>query len=315
MSDIFFSELAIPEPDYHLDVGSGTHGSQTGEILRKVEEVLVKETPDLALVYGDTNSTIAGALAATKLHIPVAHIEAGLRSFDRSMPEEINRVVTDHISELLFCPTQTAIDNLAHEGITRGVYNVGDVMVDALLYNADIAERKSPVIKKFGLKEGNYYVATIHRPGNTDNQKNLTAIIEALGDSGKLIVFPVHPRTKKYLKEYGLENSLPENILLTDTLGYLDMLKLMKHAGRILTDSGGIQKEAYILGIPCITMRQNTEWVETLAGGWNILVGAEKERILAAIQREPLTKTDNLLFGEGDTAKKIVRIIEKRNDA
>jgi UDP-GlcNAc3NAcA epimerase len=311
MSDIFFKDLQIPEPGYHLEVGSGSHGQQTGIILERLEPVLIKEKPDLVIVYGDTNSTLAGALSAVKLHIPIAHVEAGLRSYDRTMPEEINRIVTDHISNLLFCPTKTAIDNLAKEGITQGVYLVGDVMVDALMHNAEIAERKSPIIKKLGLKKGCYYVATIHRPGNTDNQKNLTSIIEALRESEKTVVFPVHPRTKKYLHEYGLLDSLSENIRLIDPLGYIDMLLLLKHAKKILTDSGGIQKEAYVLGVPCITMRENTEWIETLTGGWNVLVGADKDKISTALLADIKTNTDNSVFGKGDAVSNIARIISR----
>jgi UDP-GlcNAc3NAcA epimerase len=309
MSDIFFEDLQIPKPDYHLDVGSGSHGKQTGAILERVEEVLLKELPDLVIVYGDTNSTLAGAIAAAKLHIPVAHVEAGLRSFDRTMPEEINRVVTDHVSNLLLCPTQTAVDNLKKEGITQGVHMVGDVMVDALRHNANIAEKKSHIIKQLGLRKGNYYVATVHRPGNTDEQKNLTAIIDAFRESGKTVVFPVHPRTKKYLRAYGLWDSLPGNILCIDPLGYIDMLHLMKHAKKILTDSGGIQKEAYVMGIPCVTLRENTEWIETLAGGWNVLVGADKKMILAAVMADVRTSADNTVFGNGDAAVRIARVI------
>ncbi|MDD1697593.1 MAG: UDP-N-acetylglucosamine 2-epimerase (non-hydrolyzing) [Methanoregula sp.] len=311
MSEIFFEDLRIPRPDYHLDVGSGPHGKQTGAILERVEGVLLKDLPDLVLVYGDTNSTLAGALAAAKLHIPVAHVEAGLRSFDRRMPEEINRVVTDHVSDLLFCPTQTAVDNLKKEGITKGVYLTGDVMVDALVHNARIAEKKSHLIKQLGLKKGNYFVATVHRPGNTDEQKNLTAIIAALQESGKTVVFPVHPRTKKYLIAYGLWDSLPGNIRCIDPLGYIDMLHLMKHAKKILTDSGGIQKEAYVMGVPCITLRDTTEWVETLTGGWNVLVGADEQKILAAVIEDVGTTADNTIFGYGDAAAKIVRAIEQ----
>jgi len=313
MSAVFFEDLNIPQPDYHLEVGSGSHGKQTGAILERVEDVLMHEMPDLVLVYGDTNSTLGGALAAAKIHIPVAHIEAGLRSFDRTMPEELNRVVTDHISNLLLCPTQTATDNLKKEGITDGVYLVGDVMVDALKHNAEIARKKSQIIKNLGLKKGDYYVATVHRPGNTDDPKNLTAIIEAFSESGKTVVFPVHPRTKKYLCEYGLWDSLPENIRLIDPLGYLDMLHLMKHAKKILTDSGGIQKEAYVLGVPCITLRENTEWTETLMGGWNILVGADKGKILAAVVADVRTNSKNTVFGKGDAAEKIVRIISSQS--
>jgi len=311
MSDIFFEDLSIPKPDYHLDVGSGSHGKQTAAILERVETVLLKEQPALVLVYGDTNSTLAGALAAAKLHIPVAHVEAGLRSFDRTMPEEINRVVTDHLSDLLLCPTRTAMDNLAKEGIIKGVYLVGDVMVDALRHNADIARKKSRIITGMGLKEGDYYVATVHRPGNTDDRKHLTAIMEAFRESGKTVVFPVHPRTKKYLLEYGLYDSLSENIRCIEPLGYLDMLQLMKHAKKILTDSGGIQKEAYVLGIPCITMRENTEWIETLTGGWNVLVGADKQKILAAMTTDIHTGADNSVFGKGDAAVRIARVIRE----
>ncbi|MCK9592806.1 MAG: UDP-N-acetylglucosamine 2-epimerase (non-hydrolyzing) [Methanoregula sp.] len=311
MSDVFFDELQIPKPDYHLDVGSGSHGKQTGAILERVEDVLMKEKPDLVLVYGDTNSTLAGALAAAKLHIPVAHVEAGLRSFDRTMPEEINRVVTDHVSDILLCPTQTAMDNLAKEGITKGRYKVGDVMVDALRHNAKIAEKKSPVLENLGLIKGDYYVATVHRPGNTDEQKNLTAIIKAFRESGKTVVFPVHPRTKKYLCEYGLWDSLSENIRCIDPLGYIDMLHLMKHAKKILTDSGGIQKEAYVMGVPCITMRENTEWIETLTGGWNVLVGADQFKILAAMKADVHRDVNNTVFGKGDAAKRIVKVIQE----
>jgi UDP-N-acetylglucosamine 2-epimerase (non-hydrolysing) len=309
MSDIFFKDLQIPKPDYHLEVGSGSHGKQTGVILERVEDVLIKEMPDLVLVYGDTNSTLGGALAAAKLHIPVAHVEAGLRSYDHMMPEEINRVVTDHIANLCLCPTQTSVDNLTREGITMGVHLVGDVMVDALLLNTEIARKKSHIMKELGLKKGDYYVATVHRPSNTDDKKNLTAIIEAFRGSGKTVVFPVHPRTRKYLRTFGLWESASENIRFLDPLGYLDMLHLMKNAKKILTDSGGIQKEAYVMGVPCITMRENTEWVETLIGGWNVLAGADREKILAALLSEVRTNADNTVFGKGDASQKIVKII------
>lgn len=311
MSDIFFEELRIPRPDYHLDAGSRSHGKQTAVILERVEDVLVRETPDIVLVYGDTNSTLAGALAAAKLHIPVAHVEAGLRSFDRRMPEEINRVVTDHIADLLFCPTQTAMDNLAHEGLRKGSYLVGDVMVDALRHTLAIAGKKSRILEMLGLKKGDYFVATVHRPSNTDDRGNLTAIIEAFREAGKTVVFPVHPRTKKYLSEFHLGESLPGSIRCIDPLGYLDMLHLMRHAKKILTDSGGIQKEAYVMGVPCITMRENTEWVETLTGGWNVLVGAEKDRILAAVKADICLDADNTVFGKGDTAQRIVQVIQE----
>jgi UDP-N-acetylglucosamine 2-epimerase (non-hydrolysing) len=283
MSDIFFEELEIPKPDYNLDVGSGSHGKQTGEILGKVEEVLLKEKPDYVLVYGDTNSTLGGALAAAKLHIPVAHVEAGLRSFDRTMPEEINRVLTDHISDILFCPTETSVKNLAAEGITKGVYLTGDVMADALAYNRDIAQRKSRILETLGLAGTEYCVLTVHRASNTDSRENLTSIIQAVGEAGVPVVFPVHPRTRKYLQEDGLLAELPANIQLIEPLGYLDMIRLMGSAQKILTDSGGMQKEAYLLGVPCITLRENTEWVETVEAGWNVLVGPDRDKIVNAI--------------------------------
>jgi len=232
MSDVFFSELEIPRPDYNLGVGSGSHGRQTGEILMRAEDVLLKEKPGLVIVYGDTNSTLAGALAAAKLHIPVAHVEAGLRSFDRTMSEEINRVVTDHISDLLFCPTETAVKNLAAEGITKGVHLVGDVMADALAYNRGIAQRKSRILETLELAEKEYCVLTVHREGNTDNRQNLTSIIRAVGESGVPVVFPVHPRTRKYLQEYGLLANIPKNIHITEPLGYLDMIRLMGYLHR-----------------------------------------------------------------------------------
>jgi UDP-N-acetylglucosamine 2-epimerase (non-hydrolysing) len=311
MSDIFFEELQIPKPDYHLGVGSGTHGQQTGEILSQVESVLMKEQPDLVIVYGDTNSTLAGALAAVKLHISVAHVEAGMRSFDRLMPEEINRVVTDHISSLHFCPTQTSVDNLLKEGITQGVHLVGDVMVDALEYNRNIAEDKSDIVQRLGLKNHTYLVLTVHRPANTDSQKNMTGIISAIGESGKPTIFPVHPRTKKYLLDYGLWATLPSNIHVTEPLGYLDILKLMGHAEKILTDSGGMQKEAFILGVPCITLRGTTEWVETLEGGWNVLVGSDKDQIIHAIYASnPVTQKKNSNFKPG-ACKSIIHILNK----
>jgi len=303
MSEVFFEELRIPRPDYHLGVGSGTHGKQTGEILMRVEEVLVKEKPDLVIVYGDTNSTVAGALAAVKMHIPVAHVEAGVRSFDRTMPEEINRVITDHISEVLFCPTQTSVDNLQKEGITRGVYPAGDVMVDALEFNKETAEERSTITGRLGVRSGQYLVLTVHRPVNTDSRAHMENILEAVARAGMPVVFPVHPRTKKILEEYGTLTRLPENILVSEPLGYLDMLKLMRHASKILTDSGGIQKEAYILGVPCITLRENTEWVETLHDGWNVLTGTDKDKIVSAIGAPRPRVSQGDLFPPGASRK------------
>jgi len=310
MSDIFFEELQIPKPDYNLDVGSGSHGKQTEDILVRMEEVLLHEKPDFLIVYGDTNSTLAGALAAVKLHIPVAHVEAGLRSFDRTMPEEINRVIADHISDLLFCPTKIAIRNLANEGITNGVHLVGDVMVESLEFNKEIAEKSSTIIERLGIKPKQYLVLTVHRPANTDDRTNLENIIGAVGAAGVPVIFPVHPRTKKYLEVYGMWDKLPANIIAIEPVGYLDMLKLMLYASKILTDSGGIQKEAYILRVPCITLRENTEWVETLEGGWNVLVGTDRERILHTINCfNPNNKLKHI-FGRF-AAKKIATIIHR----
>ena len=310
MSDVFFEEMGIPEPDYHLGVGSGSHGKQTGEILVRVEEVLEKEKPDLVIVFGDTNSTLAGALAAVKLHIPVAHVEAGLRSFDRTMPEEINRVVTDHVSDLLFCPTETAVRNLRDEGIIKGVHLVGDVMVDALEYNRGTAEKKSRVLKRFGLSRKGYLVVTVHRPANTDSRDYMESILSALGDSGMPVLFPIHPRTKKVLKEYGLWDHLPENVIATEPLGYLDMLQAMANAKKILTDSGGMQKEAYLLGVPCITLRDTTEWVETVDDGWNVLVGADGGVILEAIRTFSPGKERSMIFGEVGASRRIGSVFD-----
>ena len=308
MDKVFFVELNIPEPDYHLGVGSGNHGEQTGEMLKRTEEVLMKEVPDYVLVYADTNTTLAGALAASKLHIKIGHIEAGLRSYDKSMPEEINRVLTDHCSNLLFCPTETAIKNLKREGIKKGVYLTGDVMVDVLQENIKIAEQKSMILDQLSLKPKEYYLATIHRPENTDAFKMLKSIVDAFSVIGN-IVFPCHPRTEKLLKQFGLWDMLNKKVRVIKPVGYLDMLMLEKKAKKILTDSGGVQKEAYIFNVPCITMRDTTEWVETVEDGWNVLVGADKEKIIKkANDFEPKGEQRDV-FGSGDASTRIKRII------
>jgi len=315
MSEVFFEELRIPKPDYNLGIGSGTHGRQTGAMLGAIEDVLEKEKPDVVLVYGDTNSTLAGALAAAKLHIPVAHVEAGLRSFDRRMPEEVNRVLTDHASDLLFCPTETAVGNLAAEGITKGVFLVGDVMLDAMNYNRAIAEERSRILEDVGVEPGDYIAVTIHRPSNTDERENMVAILGALEDAGKPVVFPVHPRTRKFLREYGLLAQMPENVRVVQPLGYLDMIRLMAHAEKILTDSGGVQKEAYMLGVPCITLRENTEWVETVEAGWNVLVGAGRDRIVDAIRYFSPGSRQKEIFGNGNASILIGKILARHHDA
>ena len=312
MNSIFFDELKILEPDYNLGIGSGTNAYQTGEMLQGIENILAKENPDVVMVFGDTNSTIAGALAAAKLHIKTSHVEAGLRSFDKSMPEEINRILTDHCSDYLFCPTQTAVNNLKREGVVDGVYLTGDVMVDSINYNKGIAER-SKILDELGIINKHYTLVTLHRESNTNIRQNLQdidiALIE-LGSQGMILVFPVHPRTEKLLKQYGLYEQLREQVKLIPPLGYFEFLKLLNHADKIITDSGGIQKEAYILKIPCITLRENTEWVETIEDGWNILVGSNTRKIVeAATVFHPSRKTYHEQYGKGNATSEICNIL------
>ena len=309
MSQLFFEELGIPKPDYTLDVGSGLQGAQTGEMLIKIEKVLIKEKPHFVLVYGDTNSTIAGALAAVKLHIPVGHIEAGLRSFDTSMPEEINRILTDHASDILFVPTKTAVENLKKEGISDRVHLTGDVMYDALLHNIKIAE-KSNILEMLHVTSKDYFLVTIHRQSNTDDAENLSNILNALSQVEGKVLFPVHPRTQKFIKTYGLEEKIKDNVSLVKPVGYIDFLWLEKNAKKILTDSGGIQKEAYLLKIPCITLRENTEWVETIEDGWNVLVGADTEKITEAAKSFTPPQKQSNHFGDGKASEKIKRILD-----
>lgn len=312
MSDVFFTELDIPKPDYNLGVGSGHHGLQTGLMLQRIEKVIVDEQPDIVLVFGDTNSTLAGALAASKLNIPVAHVEAGLRSFNRKMPEEINRVLTDHISDLCFCPTDTSVHNLECEGIQNACHLTGDVMYDAALFYREKARKNSSLIQTLALEEKKYCLCTIHRPHSTDNQNRLTAIMEGLVQSGKKIVLPLHPRTKKAVEAFGMMNDLRsvENLLLINPVSYLDMICLEVNAEKIITDSGGVQKEAYFFDVPCITIREETEWVETVEDGWNILVGTEKDLIYKSIQEFQPKTEKKALFGDGHSAEKIANILD-----
>jgi len=309
ISSIFFDELNIPEPDYHLRVGSGSHGKQTGLMLRRIEEVLSKETPGIVLTYGDTNSTLSGALAASKLNITVAHIEAGLRSFNRAMPEEINRVLTDHVSDILFCPTETSVRNLANEGISKGVHLVGDVMYDSALYYSKLAKKRSTTLDSLDLHPKRYFLATIHRPQNTDSPDNLRNIIEALNELPMPTILPLHPRTKRMMIRNNISAN-PSFCHLIPPVSYLDMLTLERNARAILTDSGGVQKEAYFFKIPCITLRNETEWVETVESGWNVLVGADKEKIVAAVQRgASSSSTHKNFYGDGKSSDKIAGII------
>ena len=311
MSQIFFDELDIAEPHLNLGVGSGSHGWQTGQMLVHIEEVLLAEKPDYVLVYGDTNSTLAGALAAAKLNLPVAHVEAGLRSFNREMPEEHNRIVADHCADLLFCPTQTAVDNLAREGITNGVHLVGDTMYDAVLQFSSIAQTRSTILEDLGLESKTYLLTTIHRPYNTDIPENLGNIFQAFTEIGEVIVFPVHPRTRKKiaaLESASSQELVPRNIKLIDPVGYLDMLVLEEDARLILTDSGGMQKEAYFFGVPCITLRPETEWVETVETGWNVVAGADISSIVEGYQQainSPPAARPNL-YGDGRASERIL---------
>lgn len=313
MSAVFFDELAIPKPDYNLAIGSASQGRQTGAMLAAIEDVLINEEPDLVLVYGDTNSTLAGSLAAAKLHIPVAHVEAGLRSFDRSMPEEVNRVVSDHVADLLFCPTETAVKNLAAEGVTGGVHLVGDVMLDALLFNRTIAEERSRILTTLDLAEGEYLVATVHRQSNTDDPRALGSIVDAFIALDEPLVLPLHPRTAKYLREYNLYDRLAAapHVRLVEPLGYLDMLRLLAGARLVLTDSGGVQKEAYLLEVPCVTLRENTEWVETVEDGWNVLVGTDTAAITDAVRDFAPSGKQRAVFGDGDASRKIAGILRR----
>lgn len=305
MSDVFFEQLQIPRPHHHLGVGGGSHGQMTGRQLEKIEAVLVEEKPDWVLVYGDTNSTIAGALAAAKLHIRVAHVEAGLRSFNRRMPEEINRVLTDHISDLLLVPTEAGLRNLAAEGINGDkVRLVGDVMYDAAMFYQGLASEPG-WFKLLGIQRDSFVLCTIHRAENTDDLARLLGILQGLADSGLPVILPLHPRTQATIDRAGIV--VPDNIRVVPPVGYLEMVWLEMHCRVVATDSGGVQKEAYFHGKPCVTMRDETEWVELVELGMNRLVGAVPARISEAIlEAEPIRFTKKL-YGESDAAERIVR--------
>jgi UDP-GlcNAc3NAcA epimerase len=307
MSGIFFDGLDLPPADVNLGVGSGSHGAQTGAMLTGIEEMLLAEKPDYLLIYGDTNSTLAGALAASKLSVPVVHIEAGLRSFNRRMPEEINRIVADRLSELLLCPSDTAIRNLADEGITEGVHLIGDVMLDVLNWAKQRLDMKpSPILGKLGLSEKRYVLATVHRGENTDDPTHLSQIFAALNALNEPVVLPMHPRTRKMIAK--ARCSIHPHIRIIDPIGYLDMVTLSSAARLILTDSGGLQKEAYWLGIPCLTMRSQTEWVETVDAGWNQLVGCDAERIVEAVRSSAAPGHHPVLYGDGFAAERCVNL-------
>lgn len=312
MSDIFFTQLEIPKPDYNLEIGSGSHGVQTGRMLEKLDPLVQKLSPDVVIVYGDTNSTLAGALTAAKLNVPLAHVEAGLRSFNNIMPEETNRKVADRLSKILLCPTDLSVENLKKEGITQGVHLVGDIMKDVLLQSVDMAKEKSEILKKHSLIPREYFLCTIHRAENTNNPERINNFFETLFSLDKTVILPLHPRTKKLIpNELAKRIKKHAHIRIIDPVSYLDMVQLELNAKTILTDSGGVQKEAYILKTPCVTLRTETEWKETLIGNWNQVGGVEPDSILKALNNTPDDDQYLELYGDGKAAEKITRILHE----
>lgn len=303
MSDVFFEQLKLPAPTFQLGVGSALHGAQTGEMMKRLEPIVIEQRPDWLLIYGDTNSTLAGALVGAKLHVPVAHVEAGLRSFNREMPEEINRLVADRVSDLLLAPSELSAKQLRSEGIDRPVEVVGDLMVDLALIAQKMLPERPAVLDRFGLTAGEYAVATVHRASNTDDSAAFERIVAGFRASGLPVVFPVHPRTLHLAERFDLGKN--DNIIICEPLSYLDMLGLQAHARVVLTDSGGVQKEAVTLGVPCVTLRDETEWVETLEGEWNVLAGTDAE-LIAHAARRPVPSARIAPFGAGGSAKRIV---------
>ena len=307
MSRVFFDELGVPTPDRELHAGGGTNTEQTARILGLLEEEIAAAAPDMVLVYGDTNTTLAGALAAAQARIAVGHVEAGMRSFDRSMPEELNRVLTDHASDLLLCSTETAMANLAAERVVGEPHLVGDVMADVSLAFRPIAEERSTVLADLGLEEGGYVAATAHRAGNVDDPERLERLVALLESVPYTVVLPLHPRTAARLDETGLRSRLEatSNMVLAPPLGYLDFMKLVAHSRAVLTDSGGVQKEAYLLGVPCVTLRDTTEWVETVESGWNVLVDLNRDAALAALEGPSPPAERPRLYGGGHAAERV----------
>jgi UDP-GlcNAc3NAcA epimerase len=306
MSQVFFDELSVPEPDFFLGVGSAPAAVQTGRMLEALAPVLSQAAPELVVVYGDTNSTLAGALAGAQAHVPVAHVEAGMRSFDRTMPEELNRVLTDHASDLLLCSTQTAVDNLAREGIDRPTHLVGDTMADVALSTARRASERRDVLAGHGVSPGAYVLVTAHRAGNVDDPERLAALVDLVLALPRPVVFPVHPRTRARLESAGLLARLDgdEGTVLTPPLGYVELLALAIHSRAVVTDSGGLQKEAYLVAVPCVTLRDRTEWVETVDAGWNTLVDLDAEAAVAALEKpRPANRPD--LYGGGQAGARI----------
>jgi UDP-GlcNAc3NAcA epimerase len=309
LSRIFFDELGIPAPDRQLDIHDGPNTDQTARMLAALGPLFAELDPDVVLVYGDTNSTLAGALAAAQMRIPIAHVEAGMRSFDRAMPEELNRTLADHASDLLLCSTQTAVDNLANENIRDGVHLVGDVMADVALAFLPLAEERSTALADNGVQPGEYVLMTVHRAGNVDVPERLDRVVELAERLPAPAVFPVHPRTRARLRESGLEQRLEAAVTVTQPLGYLDFLKLAAHAAAVMTDSGGVQKEAYLVGTPCVTLRNTTEWVETVEHGWNVLVDLDVDAALDALGRASADRPRPELYGGGHAADRICELL------
>ena len=311
MSEIFFEQLQIPKPKYNLDINQGNHGEQTGRMMIELEKIVLEENPEMIVVYGDTNSTLAGALVGSKLHIPVAHIEAGFRSQDKNMPEELNRICTDHVSSLLFCPTQEAVKELRKEGIEKNVYFVGDIMYDAAKHF--VQEASEEIIKKLGLHEKSFIFCTIHRPSNTDSQEHLENIFDALVESNKTIVLPLHPRTKKKMQEWNLLRKYEgKNIQFIEPTNYLETLQLIVHSEKVITDSGGVLREAYFFKKPCIILRENIEFKEAIENEEAVLVGARKEDIQNAIHSFQPKGEFKEFFGDGTACKKIIGIMKEK---
>ena len=313
LSAVFFDELGIPEPDYQLGVGSDTHGRQTAECIVGVEDAIDAESPDCVLVYGDTNSTLGAAVAASKSAADLVHVESGLRSYNREMPEEVNRVLTDHAADVLFAPSARNAETLREEGVpAERVHVVGDVQYDAVLAAREHARETSTVLEELGLAPGEFVLATVHRPRNTDDPDRLTAILDSLAEADREVVFPVHPRTEERLRERGRWETYAERLRLIDPVGYLDFLRLLDAAARVATDSGGVQKEAFFLDTACVTLREETEWVETVECGWNALVGADPDRIAAALDAPAPEGSKPSLYGDGTAATRIVEALEAR---
>jgi len=313
MSDVFFEQLGIPKPDFNLAVGSGSHGRQTGEMLGMLEELFLEKAPDVVLVYGDTNTTLAAGISAAKAGIPVAHVEAGLRSFNKSMPEEVNRVLVDHVSELLLCPTDAAVANLAAEGIVDGVELVGDVMLDTARFFSE-RSGSTDALERFGVREGEYFLATVHRAATSDSAQRLESIVRAFSRLDRPVLWAVHPRTAKNIEAFGLGEILEraDHVRTVPPTSYIDTVALLRGAAGLLTDSGGMQKEAYFFEVPCVTLRDETEWVETVELGWNRLAGTDEDAIVAAASDLPRPSSHPDVYGHGHAADAIVAALEAR---